>query len=138
MATDHAPVDHRGGPSEPYWAAARQGRLVLQRCAACATVRHYPQPLCPRCYSFDVEHFEASGRGAVHSWTETHHPFEPSVADQVPYVLVTVDLAEGVRVLGRMTPGDRPRLGMPVTIRFRSTPGEEPRLEVSADPGAGG
>ena len=119
------------GPSAAYWQGAAAGTLVLQRCAVCATLRHYPRPMCPRCHSFEVEASTASGRGELHSWTMTHHAFDPSVAGDVPYVLATVDLAEGVRVLGRMGGDTPPRLGMPVTVGFRPGPDGQPLLEVT-------
>ena len=87
--------------SRPYWEAAAQGRLVLQCCSACAVVRHYPRVLCDVCYSSAVHWQPASGRGTLHSWTVAHHAFHPAFAAEVPYVLVTVDLEEGVRALGR-------------------------------------
>jgi uncharacterized protein len=109
--------------SDAYWAGAADGRLVLQRCGACGHVRHYPQMLCPRCHSFAVEHVEASGRGTVYSWTVCHHAFAPELRDQVPYTLVTVDMEEGVRVLGRLAGDGRPSLGAAVTLGFdRSGP----------------
>lgn len=104
---------------EAYWTGAEQGRLVLQRCGACGHVRHYPQRLCPLCHSFAIEHVTASGRGSVHSWTVTHHAFLPELRDQLPYTLVTVDMEEGVRVLGRLA-GDTPlQIGLPVELGFR-------------------
>lgn len=118
------------GVSLEYWAGAHDGRLVLQRCVACGMLRHYPQPLCPHCYSFEAEAVSASGNGAVHSWTVAHHAFDPSVADEVPYVLVTVDLQEGPRVLGRLASDDQLRIGMPVRIGFRAGQDGTPRLEV--------
>jgi uncharacterized OB-fold protein len=104
--------------SRSYWAGAEQGRLVLQRCGRCGRIRHYPQLLCDVCYSFDVEDVEASGSGTVHTWTVAHHAFHPSVASEIPYVLVTVDMDEGVRVLGRFRGGDDLHLGLPVRITF--------------------
>ncbi|MHB1488301.1 MAG: Zn-ribbon domain-containing OB-fold protein [Acidimicrobiales bacterium] len=119
------------GPSSDYWDGARDGRLLLQRCVGCGRVRHYPRPLCPGCYSFDVEVFPASGHGSVHSWTVTHQAFDPSVAGEVPYVVVTVDLPEGVRVLGRLVSAGPPQLDMPVRIGFRPGPDGTPVLEVT-------
>lgn len=104
--------------SAAYWAGAARGRLVLQRCASCGTVRHYPRVLCAVCWSFDVEHVEAAGHGTVHSWTVAHHAFTPEVADHVPYVLATLDLPEGVRVMGRLDPSLTPATGLPVRIGF--------------------
>lgn len=86
--------------SQPYWEAAAQGRIILQTCAACGKIRHYPQLLCSTCYSDKVTWTEASGKGKVHSWTVSHHAFHPAFAAELPYTLVTVDLEEGVRALG--------------------------------------
>ena len=87
--------------SRPYWEAAAEGRLVLQCCAACGKFRHYPRLLCDHCYSTAVNWKTASGHGSIHSWTVAHHAFHPAFKDELPYVLVTVDLDEGVRALGR-------------------------------------
>lgn len=127
----------RSGPSKEYWEGARDGRLVLQRCAVCGRVRHYPRPLCADCYSFEAEAIPASGHGTVHSWTVTHHAFDPSVAGEVPYVLVTVDLPEGVRVLGRLASAGPLQLDMPVRIGFRLGPQGSPLLEVTSVPPGG-
>lgn len=109
--------------SGPYWRGAADGRLVLQQCGSCGRIRHYPRVLCDACHSFLVEPVDADGRGIVHSWTVAHHVFAPSVADDVPYVLVTVDLPEGVRVLGRLGGGGQVRSGLPVRITFATVDG---------------
>ena len=59
----------------PYWDALREGRLVIQQCAACGKLRHYPRPVCDSCYSMDATWRQLSGRGSIHSWTIAHHPF---------------------------------------------------------------
>ena len=35
--------------SQPHWDGMREGRFLLQHCAACGKVRHYPRPVCPHC-----------------------------------------------------------------------------------------
>jgi uncharacterized protein len=111
------PMPQANELSRPYWEAARQGQLVLQKCGQCGTVRHYPRLLCDRCHSREVAWTPASGRGRIHSWTVCHHVFHPGFAADVPYVLVTVDLEEGVRALGRWS-GDTQAIGTPVQGRF--------------------
>ena len=37
--------------SQPYWDGLRAHKLMLQHCAACGKVRHYPRPVCPHCPS---------------------------------------------------------------------------------------
>jgi uncharacterized OB-fold protein len=108
------------GLSEGFWAAAREHRLVLQRCRDCDAFRHYPQLLCPVCLSPDWNWSPASGRGRVHSYTVTHRAFDASWANRVPYAVVTIDLEEGVRMLTDMPTEDIDRLqiGAPVEVFF--------------------
>ena len=70
--------------SAPYWEGLNARKLLLQKCRSCGRIRHYPQPMCPGCHSMEVEWIEASGRGAVHSWTITHHPFHAGFLDDFP------------------------------------------------------
>lgn len=114
------PVPQPTAESQPYWDGAAEGKLRLQCCASCGAVRHYPQLVCPRCYSLEVKTFDASGRGAVHSWTVAHHAFHPAFKSELPYTLVTVDLPEGPRVLGRLqgSSGVALRIGLPVRLSF--------------------
>jgi uncharacterized OB-fold protein len=106
--------------SQPFWEALKEHRLVLQQCAHCGTIRHYPRPLCAQCFSMQVTWVEASGKGTVYSWTVAHHPFHPGFKGEVPYVLATVELQEGVRMVSQLcgVPADAVRIGMPVEICF--------------------
>ena len=63
---------------------------------------------------------EASGRGTVHSWTITHYAFHPGFKGDLPYILVTVDLEEGVRMNAQVrgiAQADL-RVGLPVTVVY--------------------
>jgi hypothetical protein len=121
-APTERPLPHPSELSEPYWQGTREGRLLIQTCANCGKLRHYPRWMCDACHSFDARWTEASGRGHVHSWTVAHHPFHPAFAGELPYALVTVDLAEGVRALGRYSDpsGAGLRTGLPVVLDMRS------------------
>jgi uncharacterized OB-fold protein len=114
------PVPEPTQESKPYWDGLNEGRLLLQSCGRCGKVRHYPRPLCDACYSFEVKWIEASGAGQVHSWTITHHAFHPAFKGELPYVLATVDLEEGVRLQAplRGVPAQDLRLGLPVRVTF--------------------
>ena len=117
------PTPSASDMSRPYWDAAAEGRLSLQCCADCGKIRHYPQLLCSHCYSNAVRWVDASGRGAVHSWTVAHHAFHPAFAADLPYTLVTIDLEEGVRALGLWRSDRTPVLGQPVQGRFEAREG---------------
>ena len=106
--------------TQPYWDGLRDGRLLLQRCADCGKVRHYPRPVCDSCWSMNAEWVDAAGQGTVHSWTITHYAFHPGFKSELPYILLTVDLPEGVRMNARARGIDASalRIGLPVKIAF--------------------
>jgi uncharacterized OB-fold protein len=117
---DAKPLPAPSHDSKPFWDALKEGRLVTQQCAACGKLRHYPRPVCDACYSMDVTWRQASGRGRVHSWTVAHHPFHPGFKSELPYVLATVDLEEGVRMVAQLrgVALDDIALGLPVEVAF--------------------
>jgi uncharacterized OB-fold protein len=106
--------------TQPYWDGLREGRLRLQRCADCGKIRHYPRPMCDACWSMNADWVDASGRGTVHSWTITHYAFHPGFKGDLPYVLLTVDLPEGVRMNAQARGIDpsQLRVGLPVVVAF--------------------
>ena len=107
--------------SQPYWDGLKERRLLLQQCGDCGRVRHYPRPMCASCHSLQVQWIEASRRGRLYSWTEVHHPFVPGFRDEIPYVMATVELEEGVRLQCQMLDANAAalRLDLPVEIVFR-------------------
>jgi uncharacterized OB-fold protein len=107
--------------SEPFWAAAAERRLVLQRCTTCQRFHHPPRPMCPFCLSIEHEWVEATGRGTVYSYSILHHPQNP--AFDYPIVAALVELDEGVRLvtnLVEIAPADV-TIGMPVEVTFAMT-----------------
>lgn len=105
----------------PYWAAASEGRLVVQECQSCHQVWHPPLPRCPHCHSADLGWREATGAGTVYTYTVVRHPTHFAFADKIPYVLALVELAEGPRLVTAITdcPPDEVRVGLPVRVVFR-------------------
>jgi uncharacterized OB-fold protein len=114
------PVPEPNRDSKPYWDALHEGRLVIQACAACGKLRHYPRPVCDACFSMEVTWRQASGRGRIHSWTVAHHPFHPGFKSELPYVLATVDLEEDVRMVAQLrgVAPDEVAVGLPVEVAF--------------------
>lgn len=106
--------------TQPFWDALHESRFQLQRCADCGKVRHYPRPVCDACYSMNAAWVEAAGRGTVHSWTITHHAFHPGFKADLPFTLLTVDLAEGVRMQAqaRGITAEELKIGLPVKVGF--------------------
>lgn len=118
------PSPHADDLSAAYWDGTKRGVLVVQRCGMCGALRHYPQVLCPHCHSDRHDWVELCGRGTVHSWTITHHAFHPAFARDVPYALVTADMKEGIRVLGRLEgiAFEEIAIGLPVRATFPRRP----------------
>lgn len=86
----------------PFWAAAREGRVLIERCRSCSTPRLPVDVACPRCGATDADPVEISGRGRVFASTVIGYRAHPAIADWVPYTVALVDLDEGPRVAGRI------------------------------------
>lgn len=98
--------------------ACKDGRLLVQRCTSCGTLRHPPGPACAECHSFEWDTVEASGRGTVYSYVVVHHPQTPMFEYPLPVVLV--ELEEGVRVVSNVLdvgPDDL-EVGLPVVAEL--------------------
>ena len=109
------PVPGQDPLSKEFWAAAAEGRLLVQQCPACGHRQFYPRPICTACGA-DPEWLEASGRGTVHTFTVIRQQGLPAFKDEVPYVVAMIDLDEGVRMMGNVTgcAVDDVTIGMPV------------------------
>ncbi len=103
-----------------FWEACRRHELILQRCAACETVRFHPRALCPSCLSAEVAWLRASGRGEIYTFTVTHQNQSPAWRARLPYVLAWIQLDEGPLVLSNVV-GAAPealRIGAAVEVVF--------------------
>jgi len=106
-----------------YWEGCGRGELVLQRCGDCGAVQHRPRGLCATCLSSALEHFVASGRGRVHTFTVTHQNGQSAFRNACPYVLAYVDLEEGPRLMTNVVncEPDAVHIGMEVRVDFVAT-----------------
>lgn len=111
--------------SEPFWHAAGEGRLLVERCTDCGAESHPARGMCRSCHSRATAPAEVTGRGVVYSFTVNHHRWLPGL--EVPYAVVLVEFPAhpGVRVAGRLR-GCDPRdaaIGMRVAVGFEPGPG---------------
>ncbi|MCD7441431.1 Zn-ribbon domain-containing OB-fold protein [Streptomyces lincolnensis] len=114
----------------PFWEYAARGELRVQACADCGELRFPPRPCCPHCQSFASEWRPVSGRGRIWSYVVPHPPLLPGYAEQAPYNVVVVELAEAprIRLVGNLVreagaplnslPADRIRIGAGVRVVF--------------------
>lgn len=104
--------------SEPYWAAAKQGRLLLKKCSDCGELHFYPRAICPSCLSGNTEWVAASGRGTVYSYSIMRRA-------AAPYAIAYVTLDEGVTMMTNIVDCDPGAIaiGQAVEVTFRATEG---------------
>jgi uncharacterized OB-fold protein len=107
--------------TRPFWDAARDGKLLIKRCADCGRAHFYPRPFCPLCWSDAVHWEEASGRAELYTWSVVHHNDLPPFPERIPYVAAVVDLAEGPRMQTNVVDCDPGALsvGMGLRVAYR-------------------
>ncbi len=105
-----------------WWRLADEGKLGIQRCLGCRTLRHPPRPMCGDCHSLDWDVVESSGKGSICSYTVLHHPQFPGY--DYPLIIVLVDLAEGTRLTSQLVgcPPQDVDFGLPVEMLIQRDP----------------
>ena len=115
---DSMPLPMADATTLPWWQAAAEHRLVVQRCTACQHTRHPPAPICPECRSTESDWKELPGRGEVYTYTIVHRPI--AAGQELPYIVAVIALenAGGLRMISNlvgMSP-DALVIGMPVEV----------------------
>lgn len=107
--------------TQPYWDAAKEGKLLIRRCNACKRAYFYPRDFCPHCWSEDVSWEEASGRATLYTWSVVRRNDLPPWGERVPYVAAIVDLEEGPRMMTNVEGAELEELaiGMALVVDFR-------------------
>lgn len=114
------PVPTPRGEERAWFEAAADGRLLIQRCGACAATVFFPRSVCPVCHDDALEWAGAAGTGIVYSFTVLHRAGKPGWEADVPYVVALIELEEGPRMMGNLLEVDpaQVRIGMPVRVTF--------------------
>ncbi len=74
--------------------------ILVTRCDCCDQMVWPPRLTCPNCLAGEFSWVPAPLRGSVYTYTVCYRPFHEWFAERVPYAIVVVELAEGVRVVG--------------------------------------
>jgi len=90
----------RGHDNKWWWDACDEGKVLIQRCEDCQTLRHPPRPMCGECQSMAWDSIESSLDGEILSHTELHHPKIPGY--QYPLVCAVVKLGEGTNLVANV------------------------------------
>jgi uncharacterized OB-fold protein len=88
--------------SQPFWDATRSKRLVIQHCTACDRAVWFPRVACPHCLSQELEWRESQGSGTIYAVSVQYRPGNAQMRDRVPYAVVLIDMAEGVRIMSNV------------------------------------
>jgi len=107
--------------SKPFYAAAKDRKLLIQRCRQCEQVIFYPKFCCPNCLGTDLDWFESRGRGKLYSYTVVHAAAPEAFKLAIPYAIGVVDLDEGARMLSWVVECDHDKLvcDMEVEVTFK-------------------
>jgi uncharacterized protein len=106
--------------TQPYWDAARRGKLLIKRCLSCGEPHFYPRALCPFCFG-ETEWVEASGEGEIYSFSVMRRA-------EVPYAVAFVTLAEGPTIMSNIVDCDfdQVRIGQKVRLTFQPAEDGQP------------
>jgi hypothetical protein len=112
--------------TEPFWAALRERRLVVQRCDGCGAYRFPPEVACFECGSRQATWTPLSGRATLYSWTVAYPPLLPYFAERAPWPVAVVQLEEGPRMVTNVidVPVQEYTAGMPLVADFEDVDDE--------------
>ena len=119
------PIPLKTQDNKPYWDAADEHKLKLQRCNNCKKYSHPPGPSCTNCGSTDMiwEDFGSDVKGKVYSYIIGNRPFLPGFQDDIPLVIAQMELDEapGVLIIGNILKVDpaEVKIGMPVKMIWK-------------------
>lgn len=107
--------------TEHFWAAAKEGKLLIQKCNDTGKHYWYPRARSPFTLSENVEWVEAKGTGTIYS-------FSVMKRAKVSYVIAYVELDEGVRMMTNIvdTDYDSVSIGQKVKVVFKESESGQP------------
>jgi hypothetical protein len=110
----------------PYWSAAREGRLVFQRCTRCGQFRFPAAPICAGCRFRGAQWEEIAGSWVIESFCRFHKAYWPSFAEDLPYTVIQVRHGSGVRMYSNLVDArlEDARIGTKVEPAFEKVTDE--------------
>ena len=108
--------------TQPFWEAAKQQQLVVQRCRACGYFNHPPRSVCDACQSQQLAFEPVSGKGSIYTFSVMYQQNIAGFEEQVPYLNILVELDEQPRLfMVANLPGterDKIKIGGQVEVYF--------------------
>jgi uncharacterized OB-fold protein len=106
--------------ARPFWDAARDHKLVIQKCKDCDKYVFYPRIACPHCFSDELIWVQASGKGKIYTYSVVVSNAPSAFVQDMPYVIAVIRLDEGVQMLSNVVGCDPQEVtcDMPVEVTF--------------------
>lgn len=118
------PIPVPNDRTRPFWDAAKEGVLALQRCRSCRHFQHPPYAACVNCMAIDLEFEPVSGKGTIYAYTIMYHTGDQRFAAAVPYasIIVELDDAPGALLAANLlgAPYTEAKVGRRVEVVFQS------------------
>lgn len=105
----------------------KEKKLMGSRCLKCGALYLPPRPICPKCFSQEMEWAEFKGRGKLAGFTCIAVGLSRMIAEgytrENPYCSGVVELDEGVKISARLLGLDAKRpegikIGIPLQVEF--------------------
>jgi uncharacterized OB-fold protein len=115
------PLPHPSPDSQPFWDACQRHSLEMQKCSSCGQFWFPPGNRCSHCLSPEYSWKPLTGRGSVVTFTVMRRAYQSGFANELPYTVAVVELAEGPRMISNVIDcdPDAVTVGMPVEVVFR-------------------
>jgi uncharacterized OB-fold protein len=119
------PKANRYVPTEAFWQGVRAGELRLQYCPDTEQFQHYPRPVSIYTGKRNLEWRRVAGTGVIYARTIVRVP-GPGLEGRLPLSVVTVELDEGVRILGNILnrEPDKVAIGQRVELAWDAIDGD--------------
>jgi uncharacterized OB-fold protein len=93
------PID---ADSADFWAGLAEREIRLPKCGSCGTIWFPATPGCPVCGASDSKKVAVRPHGKIYSWVVVHRSLQPEFAEELPYVVATVELDDGPKLFARL------------------------------------
>ena len=90
----------RGHDNGWWWEAVDAGKVLIQRCKSCQTLRHPPRPMCGACQSMEWDSIESTLDGEVLSYTCVRYPVVPGYPKDP--ICAVIRLGEGTNLVANV------------------------------------
>jgi uncharacterized OB-fold protein len=119
-APTEVPLPQPDAASAPFWAGCAERRLLIPKCTSCGSFQSPPRLYCRNCRGTAFDWHQSRGDGRIHTYTIAHHPASPALREQVPNVVVIVELDEcgGARLVSNLVGANAAKVAVGRAVRL--------------------